>query len=300
MPLNAAAPERIPGGSSSGSVAAVAAHQVDFALGTDTGGSTRVPASYCGVWGIRTTHDLISRKGLVPLHPSFDTVTWLAHDPVTFSRVAEALLPPSSFIPKRLLWLEDACKLADSSFQPALETVRRGLSELLQVESENNPISALPLEQWRQIYVTAGAYEGWQTHGKWISSHSPEFAPPITARWEAASQITPEDASVARIRCTEIRQQVRAKLGNDTVAILPSAASVAPLRTAANATIEETRIRTMQICCIAGLSGLPQVSIPMTDPSGLPIGISLLGPEGSDLALIQLAVRLRTKLDVQY
>ncbi|MEI7429685.1 MAG: amidase family protein, partial [Betaproteobacteria bacterium] len=288
-------PERIPGGSSSGSVAAVAAHQVDFALGTDTGGSTRVPASYCGVWGIRTTHDLISRQGLVPLHPSFDTVTWLAHDPVSFSRVAEALLPPSSFIPKHALMLVDACQLADSSFLPALEAVRLALSEMLKVEIENTPISTIPLDQWRQTYVTAGAYEGWQTHGQWISSHSPEFAPPIASRWEAASKITPENASAARLRCSEIRQQVRKKLGHDTVAILPSAASVAPLRTAANATIEETRIRTMQISCIAGLSGLPQVSIPMADPSGLPIGISLLGPEGSDLALIQLADSIARK-----
>ncbi len=299
MPINSAAPERIPGGSSSGSVAAVAARLVDFALGTDTGGSTRVPASYCGVWGLRTTHGLLSREGLVPLHPSFDTVTWFAHEPDIFARVAEVLLPVSDFAPKRVLCLDDAWRLADDSFQSALAAVRKTLAELLNTDAVDQPISATSLDEWRQVYVTAGAFEGWQVHGAWISAHSPKFAPPITARWEAAAKITSQQSTTAQLRWAEIRKHVRGILGSDTVAILPSAASVAPLRTAANATIEETRIRTMQICCIAGLSGLPQVSIPMTDPTGLPVGISLLGPEGSDRALIRLATQLKSKLDVE-
>ncbi len=84
-PINSAALDCVPGGAS---------HLVDFALGTDTGGSTRVPASYAGLWGLRTTHGLVPVQGLVPLHPSFDTVTWLAHDSATFERVG-AELPPS-------------------------------------------------------------------------------------------------------------------------------------------------------------------------------------------------------------
>ena len=299
MPINSAAPERIPGGSSSGSVAAVAARLVDFALGTDTGGSTRVPASYCGVWGLRTTHGLLSREGLVPLHPSFDTVTWFAHASDTFARVAEALLPVSTYSPTRVLCLEDACQLADNSFQPALAAVRKTLAEVLNTEVLSHSVSTTSLDEWRQVYVTAGAFEGWQVHGKWISAQCPVFAPPIAARWEAASGITAQQASTARLRWNEIREEVREALGNDGVAILPSAASIAPLRSAANATIEETRIRTMQICCIAGLSGLPQVSIPMIDSTGLPVGISLLGPEGSDRELIQLAIQLKTKLNVE-
>lgn len=299
MPINSAAPERITGGSSSGSVAAVAARLVDFALGTDTGGSTRVPASYCGVWGLRTTHGLLSREGLVPLHPSFDTVTWFAHEPDTFARVAEALVPASAFSPKRLVQFDDACQLADCNFQPALASVRKVLAELLNTEALNRSISTTSLDEWRQVYVTAGAYEGWQAHGEWISACSPEFAPPIAARWDAASRITAQQASTARLRWNDIRNEVRNFLGNDGVAILPSAASIAPLRSAANATIEETRIRTMQICCIAGLSGLPQVSIPMRDQTGLPLGISLMGPEGSDRELIRLAIQLKARIDVE-
>jgi amidase len=108
-PLNARAPDRVTGGSSSGSAAAVAAGLVDFALGTDTGGSTRVPASYCGLWGLRTTHGLLPTEGLVPLHPSYDTVTWLARDRQVFGRVGKVLLPASPFKPRRIIRVDDAC-----------------------------------------------------------------------------------------------------------------------------------------------------------------------------------------------
>jgi len=115
-PLNARYPERVTGGSSSGSAAAVTAGLVDFALGTDTGGSTRVPASYCGLWGLRTTHGLVSARGLVPLHPSFDTATWLAADGEVFERVGAVLLPASDYTPRRLLVAQDAWELADPVF----------------------------------------------------------------------------------------------------------------------------------------------------------------------------------------
>ena len=296
MPVNPAAPDRIPGGSSSGSVSAVAARTVDFALGTDTGGSTRVPASYCGVWGLRTTHGLISRDGLVPLHPAFDTVTWFAHAADTFLRVAESLLPESGFSPKRLFVLDDAIQMADGNFLPALNTVRKELSLLLGTESQATSIADEPLDEWRKVYVTAGAYEGWQVHGGWISSHTPNFAPPIAARWEAAARVTAEQSQLAILRQQAIRRHVHTLLGRDAVAILPSAASVAPLRQTDGATIEDIRMRTMRISCIAGLCGLPQVSIPLRDRDGLPIGVSLLGPEGSDLELIRLAIRLHATL----
>src|SRR6187401_2279204 len=80
-PLNPAAPGRIPGGSSSGSASAVAGHLVDFAIGSDTGGSVRAPASFCGIYGIRPTHGRIALDGVCPLAPMFDTCGWFARDP---------------------------------------------------------------------------------------------------------------------------------------------------------------------------------------------------------------------------
>src|SRR6185437_5314020 len=91
-PLNPKAPDRVPGGSSSGSASAVACGLVDFALGTDTGGSVRVPASNCGIWGIRTTHGRVSVAGVNPLSPTFDTVGILAKDADVLSRATAVLL----------------------------------------------------------------------------------------------------------------------------------------------------------------------------------------------------------------
>lgn len=298
MPINAGAPDRIPGGSSSGSVAAVAARLVDFALGTDTGGSTRVPASYCGVWGLRTTHDLLPRTGMVPLHASFDTATWFAHDAGTFARVADVLLPAQAFSPRRCLLVQDALAESDPVFAPLLVRVAAALHA--QWGTVVEPVSATndgrTLEQWRQHYVTWGAHEAWQAHGAWITAHQPAFEDAIAGRWHAASQVNAESARTARTAGMAVRDRVRALVGDDAVLLLPSAATVAPLRDASGPEIDAIRMRTLRICCIAGLAGLPQVSLPLRTPEGLPAGISLIGPAGSDRALVQLAVRVWERL----
>jgi amidase len=292
-PINARAPQRVTGGSSSGSAAAVAAGLVDFALGTDTGGSTRVPASYCGLWGLRTTHGLLSADGLVPLHPGFDTVTWLAQDGAVFERVAGVLLPDSGFHPRRLLCLDDALALADAEFGAPLRRLLQTLAMHLDLEPTH--LQAAPgeaLSDWRQVYATAGAYEGWQTHGAWISQHQPVFGAAVAARWNAASQVSAAAAAAARDQAARIRTQMHALLGDDGVAVLPSAASLAPRRDADPASVDAVRLRTMAITCIAGLAGLPQVNVPLATPEGEPLGVSLLGPAGSDRALLRLAVAL--------
>ena len=299
-PINSVAPDCVPGGSSSGSCAAVAAHLVDFALGTDTGGSTRVPASYAGLWGLRTTHGLVSAQGLVPLHPAFDTVTWLAHESATFERVAAVLLPHSDFAPTRVLVPQDAWDLADPVFSAPLRRARDALATLLHTEPQTLRVAGdTPLADWRQTYATAGAHEGWATHGAWISEHQPVFGAAIGARWKAASAVTDEAAAGARAKAASVRSQVRALLDVDGVAVLPSAASLAPRRDADPAAVDAVRLRTMAITCIAGLAGLPQVSLPLTLPDGTVLGVSLLGPAGSDLALIRLAVQLQGTLNGQ-
>jgi amidase len=296
-PLNVRAPARVTGGSSSGSAAAVAARRVDFALGTDTGGSTRVPASYCGIWGLRTTHGLLSCAGLVPLHPSFDTVTWMAHDADVFERVGAVLLPASDYRPRRVLFLEDAAALADAEFAAPLQRTVQALAQHVGVVPQTAfAAPAEALSGWRQVYATAGAHEGWKTHGLWITQQRPVFGAAIAARWHTASQVSDEAAASARAEVARIRTQVRALLGDDGIAVLPSAASLAPRRDADPAQVDAVRLRTMAITCIAGLAGLPQVSLPLSATDGTPLGVSLLGPAGSDLALIRLATALATGL----
>jgi amidase len=293
-PINANAPERATGGSSNGSVAAVAAKLVDFALGTDTGGSTRVPASYCGVWGLRTTHGSLPATALVPLHPMYDTVTWLAHDADVFARVGAALMPASDYAPTRVLKLDDATAFADDVFSEPMARVLAALERKLGTAAQGvNAAQGEALEDWRAAYATSGAHEGWAVHGAWIKRHNPVFAPAIAGRWKAASEVTDEAAASARAKVAAIREKVRALIGADGVAVLPSAASFAPLRNADPADVDAVRMRTMAMTCIAGISGLPQVNMPFSAPDGTPIGVSLMGPAGSDLALIKLAVEIQ-------
>src|SRR5262249_8171304 len=120
-PINVNAPGRIPGGSSSGSAAAVAGGLVDFAVGSDTGGSVRAPASFCGIYGIRPTHGRGSLDGACPPAPSFDTCGWFARDPVLLERVGRVLLGDSSYErPGKLLIAEDAFTIAGDAVSRAL------------------------------------------------------------------------------------------------------------------------------------------------------------------------------------
>ncbi len=293
-PVNINAPGRVPGGSSSGSAAAVAAKLVDFALATDTGGSTRVPASYCGIWGLRTTHGLVSAENVVPLHQSYDTMNWFAHDPETFLKVAKVLLPASEFKAHRVLKPSAVWALASEDFQAPLNDVLHKAVQLVGAAFQEISFTQAEetLEQWRLAYVAHGASEAWALHGDWINANNPTFSAPITGRWDAAKKLTAEQAHTAKRNTARIKQQIRDVIGSDAIVVMPSAAGLAPLINATGADVDAMRTRTMHITCIGGISGVCQVSIPYTNAEGLPVGVSLMGPAGSDLALIELAIQI--------
>ena len=294
-PRNAAASGRVPGGSSSGSAAAVAADLVDAALGTDTGGSVRVPAAYCGLYGLRTTHGRVDASGVVPLAPSFDTVGWLARSPRVLRQVAEVLLPapargPAPGRSPRQVWtLEEAEALTDDETRTAVARLvaRLGLP--------SRPLIGLTedfggLEGLRRTYATVQGWEAWRAHGPWIRAHRPDFAPPIASRFEAASRIVDAEAEAARAALVRFRAALRAVLA-DAVLVLPSAAGPAPLIGEDAAVVDEVRTRTMRLTSPAGLGGLPQLTVPFRGADGLPRGVGILGGADTDLALIDLAIR---------
>src|SRR5262249_42692613 len=132
-PLNTRAPDRVPGGSSSGSAAAVAAGICDTALGTDTGGSVRVPSSFCGLYGIRPTHGRPDLRGLLPPAPSSDTTGWFARDAATFARVSAVLLGEAipDALPSRLIVAVDAFGFADAEVATALRPMVERLAALI-------------------------------------------------------------------------------------------------------------------------------------------------------------------------
>jgi len=286
-PVNASAPDRVPGGSSSGSAAAVSGGAVDAALGTDTGGSVRVPAAYCGLWGLRTTHGLVDRAGVVPLAPRFDTVGWLARSPQILEQVGQVLLPASAFEPRRLARWPEADALADEATRKALDTWahQRGLPQF-----DLGEVAAAMggLEGLRRLYVTSQQFEAWQVHGAWVSQNYPVFGPDIAARFLEASKVTAAQADEAGRGIDVFRAALRALLGNDAVVVLPTAAGPAPLRNSSGRQAE--RLQTLRLTSPASLSGLPQLTLPFEGEDGLARGIGIIAPAAADRGLIRWAV----------
>ncbi|MCJ9714082.1 amidase, partial [Bordetella hinzii] len=209
---------------------------------------------------MRTTHGLVSAEHMVPLSPLFDTVTWLAADAGLFERVGQTLLPE----PAGLAWtsavvLSDACLQADAVFQPLLRAVTQALEAGLGLPVAHAPASDTDLEQWRQTYVTVSAYDAWQTHGDWITRVRPTFGAAVAGRWKMAAAVSAQAAAQAGAQRARLRAQIHALLGRGTVAVLPSASSVAISRTADPVTVDQIRANTFRITSIAGLAGLPQV-----------------------------------------
>lgn len=289
-PLNRSAPGRIPGGSSSGSAAAVAAGLADIALGTDTGGSIRLPASYCGLIGLRTTHGLIDMSGVQPLARSFDTVGWFARDMATYRRVADVLLPslPSTAITSFSAVTDIAAFVLDG--RGAAETARfiAELSDVLE-RDEDTIIAPDGFDDWRHIFRTIQAFEAWQDHGAWIEANRPELGHGVRERFEWAATVTTNDYRAAQARRSAIAAHVAALVPPGKVLVFPTVPGVAPLPGAVGDELEAYRMRSISMLCTAGLTGLPQLSLPMGSIDGLPFGMSILGPAGSDRDLLALA-----------
>lgn len=294
-PINPWAPERIPGGSSNGSGAAVAGGLVDFALGSDCGGSVRVPASYCGVYGMRPTHGRASLDGVVPFAPSFDCVGWFARDPGLLMQVGRVLLGddarPKVF--RRLLVASDAFALADAAVTDALAP---GIAELasLVAPPERVMLNAdSDLESWCEVFRIVQAFEVWASFGDWIRQHRPRFGPGIGERFEAAEATTAAQVAACEPRRRDALQRLGDLLGPGDLLCLPTTPRPAPLRGLEVEDIEIAyRHRAMALLCSAGLAGLPQLSLPLGSVDGLPVGLSIMGARGSDLDLLDMARRI--------
>ena len=285
-PTNPNAPGRIPGGSSSGSAVAVAGGLVDFALGTDCGGSVRLPASYCGIYGIRTTHGLIPADGVVDLAASFDTVGWFARDPVTMSRVGDVLLPGGpGFAPKRLLIAEDAFAFAGeeitAAMAAAVERLKAAFADHRQVRVYTGDPAA-----WSGIFRILQGDEIRRRHGAWIDAHNPSFGPGIAERFRWTRTIDPAEVERMRPQREAVARHLDSLLSDDALLCLPTAPGIAPKLATPAAELEVFRARAFALLSIAGLARLPQISLPLATMAGCPLGLSLIAPRGRDRGLL--------------
>jgi len=292
-PINPAAPDRAVGGSSSGSASAVAGSLVDFALGTDCGGSVRCPASFTRLYGLRPTHDRVDPSGVAPLAGSFDVVGWFARDARLFADVGSVLLvgDTRAIKPKRALIALDAfSRMPEGERESAAEAARQAVEKL---GLESIPVEVAPegLDRWFTAFRHLQALEIWGNHADWITQNNPSFGPGVKERFAYAATLTDTD----RAKHQPIRDIARARVaellgGGDAVIVMPTA-PVSPKRDASNEEVEDFRARTMGLTCISGLSGCPQISLPLAE-AGAPLGISLLAAHGGDEALLDMAVTL--------
>ncbi|WP_022963470.1 amidase [Halopseudomonas pelagia] len=291
-PRNPAAEQRLPGGSSSGSVVAVAAGYADLALGTDCGGSIRLPASYCGVWGVRPSHGRISSLGCFTLAHSFDTVGWFAADADVLGLGLEQLLhtqlplaPPAN---ARLMVCDDVLGMLDQPVREAFEDwlLAAGLAV------ERLPAGTLALEEWAEAFRVLQAAEIWQQHGSWVRDVGAVFGADVASRFQLAATITPAQVAQATAIRTQVQPRLAALLGDDGYLLMPPVPGPAPYLDAPAEQVQDTRARSQRLLCMAGLAGLPQVVLPWTRIDGAPVGLSLLGPRFADEQVMSLARHL--------
>uniref|UniRef100_A0A2N9HTQ1 Amidase domain-containing protein n=1 Tax=Fagus sylvatica TaxID=28930 RepID=A0A2N9HTQ1_FAGSY len=248
-PRNPCVPDRVLGGSSSGSAVAVGAKLVDFALGTDTRASVRVPASYCGILGFQPSHDVISTAGVIPMSQSFDTVGDLVKHAILGDYVKEKVPSLKQFMTK---------ENADQEYNiPSLAALSSAMRLLQRYEFKNN-------------------------HGEWVSTVKPDLGPGISERiWEAL-RTTDENVDVCHSAKTELHAALNALLGDFGVLAIPTVLGPPPKLQSDPTALEALLVKTFSLLSIAGVSGFCQVSIPLGLYDNLPVSISLLAKHGSD------------------
>eukprot|EP00892_Ulva_mutabilis_P006307 jgi/Ulvmu1/4048/UM019_0025.1 len=304
-PVNHAAPDRVPGGSSSGSASIVAWGEADFAVGSDTAGSVRIPASYQGIFGFRPTHGRISMAQAVPLAPSFDTCGWFARDAETLRKVGSALLAGSEAGDAGLdRWIvaKDAFAMAEEAAGAIYGRLSGRFEAVQELLGEPSEVSVSEgqgtLKEWLAVFKTLQASEVWASHGEWIQQHNPEFGPGVRERFEMASQITREEVAAALQERDRIRDHVDGIMGPMGFMAVPAAPHAAPRLDCGGPELEEFRTKALALTSIAGICGMPQVSLPLGQLPAGPVGMGLIGPRGSDEALLELAEKLSNVLEI--
>ncbi len=305
MPRNVAAPGRTPGGSSSGSAAAVAAGLVDLALGTDTGGSIRVPASYCGILGWRPTHGAVSAAGVTPLAPSFDTIGLLARSAAVLRTAAEVALSTGD----AALAARNVVAVAAASGATTRLALAAELVDVLDPEVADALLAGVAarfgsvpervelgvdMDECLATFRTLQGAEAWAEHGAWITAADPDLGPATRYRFDAAPKVPAADVAAAQPVRERVRTAVLAATADGTVLLGPPAAGVAPEPSRHDEESERVRADTLRLTSVAGLAGAPVVVVPgaTVAPEGFPLGIALIAAPGRDLALLDLAADL--------
>jgi amidase len=309
-PINPRAPDRISGGSSSGSASAVAHGLCDIGIGSDTGGSVRAPASHCGLIGMRTSHGLVSLENSLAFAPSLDTCGWFASDMDIFTKASSVLLQaplcqapmkPAIDKPRWMLggdWWSMLHADVELAHAPAMRAIRAALEEdghrwsgfAIDFDALGPDIAGF--DDLVLAFRLIQGYEAWQCHGAMIQTYGLSLGPGVAERFQWASQVSAADYRKASKLRELFADWIHEQLGQDGLVIVPTMPDIAPLRNADSGSLDQYRAAAMRMLCVAGLCRLPQINLPLSERLGAPLGLSIIGPAASDLALLPWAKRL--------
>jgi amidase len=290
-PSNVNAPGRVPGGSSSGSAAAVTAGIADIAIGTDTGGSVRVPSSFCGLYGIRPTHGRLPLDGMAPQAPTSDTTGWFARDGDKFARTSAVMLGEpvaDDARPSTLVVATDAFGFADDGVAAALAPLVDRLKALSGTVREDL-LAPQGLSTWARAQRAIQPYEAWKTFEAWVDQYNPRMTFTVARGLIAGASIPVAERTWAGYMRMEARARLRMLTADGGVLCMPTTPFPAPKQGLAVSAMDPFKDRITCLASLGGLAGHPQISIPGGQVDGLPIGLSIIGARGADAQLASIA-----------
>ncbi|HVL35218.1 MAG TPA: amidase family protein, partial [Burkholderiales bacterium] len=235
-------------------------------------------------------HGRVALAGVVGQAPSFDTVGWLAREPRVLAAVGEVILarPCPAAQAGTLIALEEAFALADAPSRAAAEAALARVAAHF-ARLEWRALSQVPLTEWFAHQGALQGWEAWRTFGGWIDSANPRFSFEVADNFLRGARIDDTAAQDARRFAAARREEVLPLLADGALLALPSAPFPAPLAGQPRSRMWALRARMLQLTCIAGTLGCPQVSLPLARVDGLPLGLSLIGAPGADERLLAVA-----------
>lgn len=325
-PINPASPSLVPGGSCSGSAVAVSAQLVDFALGTDTTGDVRLPASFCGVLCFRPSHGVVSTLGTLANSQTLDTIGWFARDPCVLHRVGDVLLPAAAGglrQTRQLFFADDCFQLLEVPNQQTVHVIENAVPTLPgyqrpkyinigQYISSNVPslkefsehatklqegISAL--KALSTVMLLLQRYEFKTNHEDWVNTVKPKLGLDISTRVLQAVNFTHDNIKSVYIVRNELRAALKNLLKDTGILILPTTAGYPLKRNSKQRLSSEFEDRMYAFVGIAALSGCCQATIPLGNHNGHPISLSFVAAHGSDKLLLRTILDMYTLIQEQ-
>ena len=303
VPLNSRAPDSVCGGSSCGSASAVAAKTVDFALGTDTGGSVRVPASFCGLYGLRPTHGRISATGVMPLIDECDTVGFFSRNAQMMADIGAVLLrhhQPAFGTTPRLLLPREIWQQFDNAEAQIFADPLRWMAQRFGATDPVDFGEFLHPETVPACFD--GLYEcfghaAWLNHRHLIEEHHPKMGPLTAQRFEFASGIGPQKFNAAILRAGRIRQMLVERMADNEILVFPTTPFAAPAADTSEDLMVALRGQILNISRMAPILGFPELSLPCGQQGGKPRGLSIMAKAGQDELLLSIATQLADLID---